>query len=283
MLRSLIALVACTSLVAGQALDFPAASPNARVQERVGLTDVTITYARPSMKGREVFGGLVPYGEVWRTGANAASTIAFSTDVTFGGVDVDAGTYALFTIPGEREWTVILNAGAQQWGSYGYSEAADVARVTVPVTTLTEPVETLRVGLDHMRTDSAHVTLAWATTHVAVPLEVDIVSMMVPQIEAVMADESAERPFFAAAMFYYEHDVDMDKAVAWIDEAARQQPDAPWVVYRQGLVHAKAGDVDGAMAAAKASLEMAQATPGELGDEYVRLNQALIASLRATR
>lgn len=268
---------------AAQGLDFPAASPTATVQERVGLTDVTIRYARPSARGRQIYGGLVPFGEVWRTGANAATTLTFSTAVTFGGQDLEAGTYALFTIPGEDEWTIILNGSWQQWGSYAYDASDDVLRVTVEAQELVQPVETFTMGLGHLRTDSAHLTLDWETTRVAVPLAVDIVAQMKPRIEEAMAGDSPERPFFAAAMFYYEHDVDMDKAVAWINEAARQQPDAMWVVYRQGLVLAKAGDAAGARKAALASLELARNTPGELGAEYVRLNEELIARLDKAR
>lgn len=283
MSRSLIAAAVALSLTApsldAQTFEVPRASPRTQVDERIGLTDVSYSYSRPSMRGREIFGALVPYGEIWRTGANAATTISFSNDVTFGGEDVPAGSYALFTIPSETEWTVILNATAQQWGSYAYDASVDVARMKVPVHTLREPVETFAIGLTDMDAEAAHLTLEWETTRVSVPIEVDVAAILVPQIEAAMAGDGDDRPFFEAAMFYYSHDVDIAKAVEWIEEAARQQPDAMWVVYRKGLVLAKAGDTEGALEAARASREMARAAGGELGEEYERLSDALIDEL----
>ena len=263
-----------------QEVNFPPASPSSTVKEKVGLTDVEIYYARPSAKGRKVFGGLVPHGQMWRTGANHATKLTFSTDVTFGGKAVPAGSYALFTIPGDKEWTMVLNTNHQQWGSYGYNKEEDVVRVTAKPKKLADPVETFTMGLSHMRTDSAHLTLAWENTSVSVPIKTDIVSVLVPQIEAAMVAEGENKPYFAAAMFYYEHDLDMTKAVDWIEAAAMLQPDAMWITYRKGLVLHKAGNKEGAMAAAKEALAMAEKAGGELGDEYMRLSKDLIAKLK---
>ncbi len=273
------ALATFTAPAAAQSgLDFPAASPPAMVRDQVGLTTVEIDYARPGVKERTIFGDLIPYGEVWRTGANAATRISFSSDVTFGGKPVAAGAYALFTIPGETEWTIILNAAPEQWGSYGYDTSNDVVRVNVEAQTLREPVETMRLGLDHIRSDSAHLTFAWDTTGFRVPIEVDIVAQLKPQIEAAMTGAGNDKPYLAAAMFYYEHDVDLDKALDWIDAALVQQPRV-WVQYRKGLIQAKRGDVRGAKDSAIKALAMAKDVPGELGAEYQRLSEALLESL----
>jgi len=273
-------LLPATGLRAQSAgLSFPAASPPATVTETFGLTTVEIQYARPSVRERQIFGGLVPYGEVWRTGANAATRISFSTDVSFGGEAVEAGTYALFTIPGEREWTVILNEAPEQWGSYAYDASKDVLRVTAPAQKLAEPVETMRLGLEHLRDDAALLTLSWERTRVQVPLEVDLVAQLVPQIEAAMAAPGDEKPYLSAAMFYYEHDLDLEQAVAWIDAALAQQPQAVWILYRKGLILAKHGDKDGARAAAQKAVELADGLGGELGIEYKRLSEALLKRL----
>jgi len=261
-------------------IDFPQASPSATVKERVGVTDVSIEYSRPSAHERKIFGGLVPYGAVWRTGANAATKITFGTDVKFGGAAVPAGSYALFTIPGEAEWTVILSKVVEgQWGSYAYNPKDDQARVTVKPVAMAEPLETMTIGLQDMHAGKANLVIAWEKTKVPVEIDTDLVARLKPQIEAAMAG-TGEKPYFAAAMFYYENDLDMALAAQWIDAAAKQQPDAVWIVYRKGLILKKAGDKEGALAAAKQARELASKAEGELKAEYTRLSENLIASLQ---
>jgi len=262
-------------------LEFPEPSPAATVKQRVGVTDIEINYSRPGVKGRKIFGGLEPYGVVWRTGANNATKITFSTAVKFGGVDVPAGTYALFSIPGETEWTVILNKVPGQWGSYAYDAKNDVARTTVKPVALPNTVETFGIGIGDIGNDSATLYLSWEKTRVPVKLEVDVVGTLVPQIEAVMASNAEKKPYFASAMFYYANNLDLAKAITWMDAGLAEQPNAFWMIYRKGLILAKKGDKAGAIAAAQKSLELANAdpkTPASLKDEYTRLNNALIAS-----
>lgn len=261
------------------AIEFPQPSPAASFKERVGLTPIEIEYSRPSAKGRKIFGGLVPFDQVWRTGANAATKITFGGDVKFGGADVPAGTYALLTIPGEKEWTVILNKVTQQFGAYAYDEKNDLVRVKAKPVALAEPIETFCIGLGNFKSDSAVLSIAWDKTRVPVEIKTDLVKTIVPQIEAAMSGDG-EKPYFAAAMFYYEHDLDLALATDWIEAAVMEQPDALWIVYRKGLILAKSGDKAGALAAANESLAMAKKAGGELGAEYTRLNEALIASLK---
>ena len=261
-------------------LEFPQASPPASVKERVGVTAVSIDYSRPSVRERKIFGGLLPYGEVWRTGANAATKITFSTDVKVGGAAVPAGSYALFTIPGQAEWTVILSKVVDdQWGAYAYNPKDDQARVKVKPVAMAEPLETMTISLQDMRAGKANLVIAWEKTKVPVEIDTELVAKIKPQIEAAMAG-SGEKPYFAAAMFYYENDLDMALAKSWIEAAAKQQPDAVWIVYRKGLILKKAGDKEGALAAATQARELASKADGELKAEYTRLSEALIASLR---
>jgi hypothetical protein len=262
-------------------LEFPAASPACKVVQRVGVTDVEITYSRPSVKGRKVFGELEPYGRIWRTGADGATKISFGTPVVFGGKPVPEGTYSLFTIPAQGDWTVILNKNADQWGSYGYDEKQDLVRVQVKPVALSELVETLEIGLRDVKDSSAMLAIAWEKTRVAVKIEVDLVSELVPQIEAVMSG-TGKKPYLSAAMFYYEHDLDLKKAAAWMDAGIVEQPDAFWMIYRKGLILAKMGDKQGAIAAAQASKALAEKHQSEdLKAEYIRLNDALIARMKS--
>jgi len=260
-------------------IDFPQASPLASIKERVGVTDVSVEYSRPSVRDRKIFGGLVPYGAVWRTGANAATKMTFSTDVKLGGAAVPAGTYALFTIPGEAEWTVILSKVSDEWGSYTYNQKDDQARVKVKPVAMAEPLETMTIGVQDMRAGKANLVIAWEKTKVPVEIDTDVVAKLKPQIEAAMAG-SGEKPYFPAAMFYYENDLDMKLAKEWIEAAAKKQPDAVWLIYRKGLILKKAGDKEGAMAAAKQALELASKEEGEAKAEYTRLSENLIASLK---
>ncbi|WP_157693752.1 DUF2911 domain-containing protein [Opitutus sp. GAS368] len=288
MLRVTLSFLAGSVLATGlfaQApkIEFPAASPAATVKQRVGVTDIEVNYSRPSMRGRKIFGGLLPYGEIWRTGANNATKITFSTAVKFGGVDVPAGSYALFSIPGETEWTVILNKVPDKWpwGAYSYDAKNDLVRVKAVPQRLPVPVETFTISFSDLSKESAAaLMLYWENVRVPVAIEVDVASTLVPQIEAAMAATEGKKPYFASAMFYYENGLDLKKAAAWMDAAIAEQPDAFYMIYRKGLILEKAGDKTGALAAAQKSLEMSRKAPGLVGTEYTRLNEALIARLK---
>jgi len=289
MLRPTLAILAGSVLMTGlfaqsPALQFPAPSPAATIKQRVGVTDLEVTYNRPSMKGRTVFGGLIPYNEIWRTGADTATRLTLSTPAKLNGASVPAGTYEVFTIPSRGDWTVILQAAKDrpQWGSYAYDQKNDTARFSATPVPLAQPVETLAFGFNDLRDASATLNLMWELVRVPIKIEVDTAGMLVPQIEAVMASGAEKKPYFEAAMFYYANNLDLDKAAAWMDAGLATQPKAYWMIYRKGLLLAKKGDKAGALAAAKQSMELAsQETRGaELKNEYIRLNQALIDSLK---
>lgn len=262
-------------------INFPAASPAATLNQRVGLTDIQVNYNRPGAKGRKVFGGLVPYDHIWRTGANTATKISFSTPVKLNGTPIPAGTYELFTIPGTAEWTIIIHKNMSQWGAYSYDEKNDVARLKARPVTLAEHVETLDIGLNDIRDESATLNIVWEKTRVPVAVTLDVKSTLVPQIEAVMASGGDKLPYAQAAMYYLENGLDLKKAAAWMDAAIAAQPDAFYLVYRKALILEKLGDKAGAVATAQKSLEAAQQAPSPaLRDEYVGLNQALIDRLK---
>lgn len=287
MLRPAVSVLTATVLAASLGaqtpaapkIDFPAASPNATVQQRVGLTDIEVVYARPGVKGRKIFGELVPHGEVWRTGANNATKITFSTPVKVGGTDVPAGSYALFTIPAPTEWTIILNKVDGQWGSYSYDEKNDLMRVKAKPVALAEPVETFEIGWSDLKDSTGTLNLTWEKTRVPVKVETDLVKVLVPQIETAMAAEG-KKPYFQAAMFYFGNDLDLKKAITWMDAGLAEQPEAFWMMYRKGLILQKMGDKKGATEAANKSLEMASKAEGAIKEEYTRLNKALLATLK---
>ena len=265
------------------AVDFPAASPACTLKQRVGLTDIEIIYSRPGVKNRTIFGGIVPYGQVWRTGANQATKVTFSTPVKLEGIDIPAGTYALFTVPGETEWTIILNTNSAQWGAYQYNEKADVTRFKVePVTLSDTRIETFCIEFNHIKDESAVLTLVWDKTVVPIRLEVDVTSKVIPQIEAAMASPGKKDAglYFQAATFYYNHDLDLKKALDWVNAGLADNPRIAYeMLHLKAQILAKQGDKAGAVAAAKQSTELAIKAEGS-GSSFVKMNQDLISSLQ---
>ena len=264
-------------------VDFPQASPTAALKQHVGLTDIEITYSRPSVKGRVIFGNLVPYGEVWRTGANSSTKISFSTAVKLNGNAIPAGKYALFTIPGEAEWTIIISKNTNGFGAFGYKPDEDLVRFKVtPVTLADTSVETFAIEFNHIRDETALLELVWEKTVVPIKVEVDVVSKVVPQIEAAMASKDKQQPqfYFQAATFYFNHDLDTKKALAWLDTGLADKPKIAYELLNlKAKILAKQGDKDGALAAAKESSDLAIKAEGA-NSSWVKLNNDVISSLQ---
>jgi len=238
-------------------LVFPAASPLCSFKQRVGVTDVEISYSRPGIKGRKIFGGLVPYGKVWRTGANQATKLTFSTPVKFNGHEVAAGTYAVFSIPGKDEWTIVLNKELEPMGTSKYDEKLDVLRLTVKPSALDHVVEHMHVELDPISDTSASLDILWEKTKVSVKIEVDFVEDLTSKVDSVMTSDQDGKPYFQAALFYFNHGKDLKKASEWVDAAIAQRPIYPFH-FTKAKILAKLGDKAGALAIAKEAAESAK-------------------------
>ena len=262
---------------------FPAASPGCTLKQRVGLTDITVVYSRPGVKGRTVYGGIVPFGVVWRTGANQATKISFSTPVKLEGHDIPAGNYALFTIPGADEWTIIINTNTNQWGSFQYKSNEDLVRFTVKPSTLRDThVETMTFEFNNIRDESATLELVWDKTVVPIRLTVDVTDKLVPQIEAAMAAPGRKSAglCFQAATFYYNHNLDAKKALEWVNAGLEGNPNIAFeMMHLKAQLLAKQGDKAGAIAAAKQSTELALKAEGP-GSSFAKMNDDLIKSLQ---
>lgn len=267
-------------------VNFPAASPLCVIKQRIGLTDVEVAYSRPGVKNRTIFGGIVPYGAVWRTGANMATTISFSTPVRLEGNDIPAGKYSLFTIPGPDEWTIILNKNANQWGAFQYNSNDDIVRFNVtPVTLDDTTIETFMIEFDKIKDDSAVLLLVWDTTAVPIHLKVDVVQTLVPQIEAAMAapGRKSDGFYFQSAAFYYDHDLDLNKALAWVNAGLADNPRIAFeMLHLKAEILAKQGDSAGAIAAAKQSSDLAARAEGP-ASSFIWMNQELISNLQQSK
>jgi len=237
----------------------------------VGLTDVVVEYSRPSMKGRTIFGGLVPYDKLWRTGANARTKITFSNDVTFGGTEVKAGSYGLLTKPGMSSWDVILYEEADGGGlPQEWDESKVAAKATAEVGELPWDVESFTIVIGDLTNTSATLGFFWERTSARVKFEVPTDAIASKSIEATMSGPSAN-DYFAAASYYFQSGKDMNKAKEWIDKAVSMNDKAFWVMRVQSLIYAEMGDTKGAIEAAKRSLAVAT----EAGnDDYIRMNTA---------
>ena len=206
-----------------QAQDLPMPSPAASVNQRVGLTDIEITYSRPGVKDRVIFGDLVPYNEMWRTGANKATAISFSTDVKIMDNDLKAGNYAIFTIPGENEWEVIFNNNTEQWGTGGHKDEEDVLKIIVKPESA-EFRESMLFYFDDLRDASATMNLHWDKTRISIPITVDSKDEAVKNIEsAISKAESQYSVYNGAARYYLDNDMDAAKALEWAKKSVSMQ------------------------------------------------------------
>ena len=271
LILALFVLVTLGENLQAQGLKMPQASTTQTVSQAFGLGKIDLTYARPSMKGRKIFGALEPFDKVWRTGANSATVIKFSDAVKVEGKDLPAGEYALFTIPGKTEWTIIFNKGTKEWGSYTYSEANDVLRVKVKPTTLKDKVETFTIQFANISDTNADLQLSWENTLVNVKLTTSVDERVMASIAEAMKGE--KKPYFQAAQYYYTNGKDLKTALEWMNEAEKQMTDAPWVKLWKARVQLKMGDKVGAAKTAKEGLDIATRIKNE---EYVRLNTQLI-------
>lgn len=262
-------------------IEFPAASPAASLKQRVGLTDLELTYSRPSVKGRKIFGDLVKFGEMWRTGANSNTVLKFSDPVNFGGKEVPAGSYSLFTIPGEKEWTVLLSSDTKQWGTGTYKKETEVARFTTVPATLATPVETLDIGLDQLTQDSAMLTIAWEKTRIAIKLGVPTATKTQGVIDAALASgKDLPGGFYAgAATFYFENNKDLPKAIGWMDKAIEKNPKAWWLMRTKAQMQIKSGDKKGAIATLEKAVELNAASETPYKAEMEQ-DKKLIQSLK---
>jgi hypothetical protein len=258
--------------VSAQNLRTPAPSPSQTIKQDFALSSIEINYSRPSMKGRDIFGGLVPYGEKWRTGANGPTTFTFGQDVSISGKSIKAGTYSVITIPGKDSWEVLLCK--EGTSVFNFKDENVVATVSADVITMPMEMETFTIVIDNMSSNSADISFLWDETIAVLTVSADIDSQIMSQIDNVMNKDN--KPYFAAASYYFENGKDMSKALEWARKAADAQPEAYWVRHLLAKVEAKAGNKTQAIAAAKASLDLAK-KGGNM--DYVRLNEALIKSL----
>lgn len=278
--KGLLTAFAVTLFTFGQAnaqLAMPAPSPLGTVTQKVGLTDITIKYSRPSVKGRKVFGDVVGYGKAWRTGANQATMISFKDDVTIEGNKVPAGDYALYTIPTENEWTVVLNKNTKLGGNTSdYKEAEDVARFKVKPTKTADKTETLTINFADVTPSTANVEVLWENTSVKFKVATEVESKVMAQIQEKVINGGANVApdmYASAAVYYLENNKDPKQALEWIKKANEKEPKF-WNMHTQAKLEAKNKDYKNAIKSAEKSIALAKEAKN---DDYVKMNEKVIA------
>lgn len=266
----LLFTVLSLSFGAQSQIQTPQPSPTQKVEQKVGLTDVTLNYSRPSMRGRAVYGNLVPFDKIWRTGANNNSVISFSNDVEIGGKTLKAGSYAIFTKPGVSNWDVYFYSDTNNWGLPEKWDTEKIAaQITVPTVPLSINTETFTLSLGSITNDSAVLGIQWAKTYVGVPIKFPTDEIVSANIDRAMNGPSAN-DYYSAAVYYFEAGKDINQAKSWIDKSMEMTKEPMfWQLRQKSLIYAKAGDKKGAIEAAKMSLESAKKAGN---NDYVALN-----------
>ena len=276
-MKKLFLLAAFTGIfcAAMAQLKTPAPSPLQTVKQEFGLSAIELSYSRPAVKGRTIWGDLVPYGKLWRTGANGATTITFGDDVTFGGQKVPAGKYGLLTIPEAYQWTVIITKQLDVTGPAAYKQDQDLIRIKVNPIDLDFSLESFTMLFDNITSSSLNLMIGWDRKLVVIPITTEVNSKINAQIESLKGKENF--PYFNAAAYYLEQGKDLNTALTWFDKAAQQNPEAYWVFYQKARCEAKLGKKKEALATANKSIELATKAKN---DDYVTLNKKLIESVK---
>jgi Protein of unknown function (DUF2911). len=272
-----ICLLALGGAVNAQQLKTPAPSPTQTIKQDFGLSSVELSYSRPAIKGRKIFGDLVPYGKVWRTGANGATTLNFGDDVTIGGTKIPAGKYGLLTIPDKANWTIIITKQTDVTSPAAYKQENDVVRVQAKPVKTGNKAESFTIQFANISSDKLDLQLMWDNTMVTLPITTDVDSKVMAQIDEIMKGDGANKPYFNAALYYMNNGKDMNKALEWFNKATEQNPKAFWVYHQQAACLAKLGKKQEAVTAANKSIELAKEAKN---DDYVALNQKLLATLK---
>jgi hypothetical protein len=263
-----IIAVSCFSFAGTAQVRMPAPSTTQTVKQEFGIGSIELTYSRPSAKGRKIFGELVPYNKLWRTGANAATKIVLTEPLEIGGKRIDTGSYVLYTIPGIDSWDIVFNKGLKNWGTDGYKESEDVARIRVAPMKMKEKMETFTIAFANIKPESCEMHIMWEKTDVGISVKADFRDKVRAQIEAAM--QTDKKPYWQAAQFYNEYDTNLPKALENVTKAIGENEKAYWMWIYKAKIQKELGDKEGALASSKKSMELAKEAKN---DDYVKINE----------
>jgi hypothetical protein len=274
-LLSLVLLLRESS--SAQNLGLPLPSPPQLIKQDFGLSTIELSYSRPGVKGRKIFGDLVPFGKIWRTGANQATTIQFGDEVIIDGHKIPAGKYGLLTIPGASEWTVIISKQLDVTSPSAYKQDQDELRVTAKVQELPFSVESFTMDFGSVTTNTCILEFIWDKTWLGIPLRTDIDARIMARIDSTLKAGGEQIPYYSAALYYLDNGKDLNKALAWFEKAGQQDPKGYFIFYQKARCQAKLGMKKEAIQTARQSSQLAKDAGNE---DYIKLNDKLIESLQ---
>lgn len=252
----------------------PQPSSTQTIKQDFGMGGIELTYSRPNSKGRKIFGDLVPYNKLWRTGANGATKIKFTDAVEMGGKKIDTGTYVLYTIPGVDSWEIVLNKGVNNWGIDGYKESEDVVRFRAAPAKSKTKLETFTMQFADIKPESCELQLMWEKTMVSISITTNIKDRLKAQIDAAL--QTDKKPYWQAAQFYNEYENNQNKALEYCTKAIEGNDKAYWMWLYKAKIQKEMGDKAGAKESAKRSMELAKEAKN---DDYVKMNEELLKKL----
>jgi len=275
---AIVAIMSICSLQA-QTLKTPAPSPLQTIKQAFALSDITVEYSRPSAKGRVIFGNVVPFEKIWRTGANGATKITFGEDVEVEGNKVEAGTYALYSIPNKKSWEVMLYKDLKLGGNTAeYKKENEVLRFTVKPESMKTKVETFTINISDVTSNTSNIELSWEKTKISFKVVADIDTKIMKNIDnAIAADTLA---YFQAANYYYENGKDLNKALEWVTKAFDKNPKAFWILQLKAKIEYKLKNYDAAIASAEKVITLAKEAKN---DDYVTMAEKLIADAKKAK
>lgn len=274
MYRKLIILFFVATLSVNAQVKTPAPSPYSKLTQTVGLTEVTLEYSRPLMRGRTIFGNLVPFNKIWRTGANARTKITFSDDITIAGDTLKKGTYAIFTKPNAESWDVYFYTDYAGGGApQNWNDSKVALKTTAKVHSIQNTIQSFTMTIDDVTSDSAILGMSWENSYVGVKFNVPTDAIAQRSIDKIMGGPTAN-DYFSAASYYRNSGKDLNQALTWITKATELRKDAFWMTREKSLILAAMGNKKGAIEAAKKSLAVAKEAKN---DAYIKMNTESIA------
>lgn len=250
----LLSIVILAGTAHAQQLNIPKASPTQKLEQEFGTSKITVEYSRPGVKGREIYGGLVPYDSIWRTGANASTKIFFGDDVMIEGNRVPMGNYALYTIPGRQSWTIIISKDTTLWGAFGYKKENDLIRFNVKPQSLPFSLETFTIDIANIKPAACDIDLLWDKTFVRIHITMDIDPKIMAQINEAMKNDKP--PYAQAATYYFDNGKDLSKAYEWINKAIEARPESYGMLLTKAKIEMKMGKRGDAVATAQKAKEL---------------------------
>lgn len=272
-LRTLSLFLMMGTTAIAQQIDTPRPSPISTVTQKTGLAEFTVTYSRPSAKGRKIFGDIVPFDSMWRFGANMATILKSNEEFSVQGNKVPAGEYSVFAIPGATEWTMILNKTAKLSGTDGYKQEEDAIRFKVKPETTPYKTETFTIGFANIRDNAAALEVSWENTKVTFDLMVEFDAKVMKQIDGVMDGPSAGA-YNSAASYYFNNNKDMKKALEYVNKALEKGGDKYWILTLKAQIQGALADYKGAVESANKAIVLAKA---DEDNSYVNSNTTRIA------